>query len=240
MMIILHIETSTQICSVALSEDSNCIFFISNDEGMNHAALLSSFIQQALDMLKSSDRQLNAVAVSSGPGSYTGLRIGVSTAKGICYGLNIPLISVSTLEIMTIEALKRLSTEAEDHYFIPMIDARRMEVYDAVFDAGMNLLRPVTADIITEDSFINYLKENRVYIFGNGSAKCKTLLKSSNAYFIDNIHPLAENMIQPAIKKYKENNFEDVAYFEPFYLKEFQATVPKNKTSSVDPVKKTN
>lgn len=227
-MIILHIETSTQVCSVALSENSNCIFSISNDEGMNHAALLSSFIQEALILLKESGKQLSAVAVSSGPGSYTGLRIGVSTAKGICYGLNIPLISVSTLEIMTIEVLKRQTNTTGD-YFIPMIDARRMEVYDAVFDRELNLLRQVSADIITEDSFEEFLKNKTVHFFGNGSTKCQTVLKSPNAHFTDNIHPLAENMIQPAIKKFKENDFEDVAYFEPFYLKEFQTTVPKNK-----------
>lgn len=227
-MIILHIETSTQVCSVALSENDNCIFSVSNDEGMNHAALLSTFIQDALDILKKTNRQLNAVAVSSGPGSYTGLRIGVSTAKGICYGLNIPLISISTMEIMAIAAIKNITSDADD-YFVPMIDARRMEVYDAVFDAGLNLQRPVSADIITEDAFADYLTNQRVYFFGNGSAKCKILLQSPHAYFIDDIHPLAVNMIQPAIKKYKENNFEDVAYFEPFYLKEFQTTVPRNK-----------
>lgn len=229
-MIILHIETSTQVCSVALSENNKCIFSVSNDEGMNHAALLSTFIQEALDILKQTGRRPDAVAVSSGPGSYTGLRIGVSTAKGLCYGLGIPLISISTLEIMAIAAIKNNTPNTED-YFIPMIDARRMEVYDAVFDAGLNLQRPVSADIIEGDAFADYLTNNRVYFFGNGSAKCKMLLQSPNAYFIDDINPLAENMIQPAVKKYKENNFENVAYFEPFYLKEFQATVPKNKIS---------
>lgn len=227
-MIILHIETSTQVCSVALSESNNCIFSISNDEGMNHAALLSSFIQEALNLLKESGKQLNAVAVSCGPGSYTGLRIGVSTAKGICYGFNIPLISVSTLEIMTIEALKG-QTNATGNYFIPMIDARRMEVYDAVFDGELNLIRQVSADIITEDSFEDLLRNKAVQFFGNGAAKCKALLKSPNAHFIDDVNPLAQNMIQPAIQKYNENKFEDVAYFEPFYLKEFQTTAPKIK-----------
>lgn len=227
-MIILHIETSTQVCSVALSENNNCIFSVSNDEGMNHAALLSTFIQEALDILKQTNKQLNAVAVSSGPGSYTGLRIGVSTAKGICYGLNIPLISISTLEIMAIAAKNKLAIETDD-IFIPMIDARRMEVYDAVFDAGLNLQRPVSADIITEGAFSDYLNNKRVFFFGNGSAKCKTLLQSPNTHFIDDIHPLAENMIQPALQKFTAGIFEDVAYFEPFYLKEFQTTVPKNK-----------
>jgi len=226
-MIILHIETSTHVCSVALSENNRCIFSISNDEGMNHAAMLSSFIQEALVLLKSMDKKLNAVAVSSGPGSYTGLRIGVSTAKGLCYGLNIPLISISTLEIMTIAAMQLPNIIADNSCFIPMIDARRMEVYDAVFDEKMNLIRQVTADIITEDAFSEFLQNKRVYFFGNGSAKCKTLIHFTNACFLDNIDPLAENMIQPALQKYKENKFEDIAYFEPFYLKEFQTTLPK-------------
>ena len=226
-MIILHIETSTHVCSVALSENNRCIFSNSNDEGMNHAAMLSSFIQEALVLLKSMDKKLNAVAVSSGPGSYTGLRIGVSTAKGLCYGLNIPLISISTLEIMTIAAMQHPDMIADNSCFIPMIDARRMEVYDAVFDEKMNLIRPVTADIITEDVFSEFLQNKRVYFFGNGSAKCKTLIHSANACFLSEINPLAENMIQQALQKYKENKFEDIAYFEPFYLKEFQTTLPK-------------
>jgi tRNA threonylcarbamoyladenosine biosynthesis protein TsaB len=226
-MIILHIETSTHVCSVALSENNRCIFSISNDEGMNHAAMLSSFIQEALVLLKSMDKKLNAVAVSSGPGSYTGLRIGVSTAKGICYGLNIPLISISTLEIITIAAMQHPDIKADNYCFIPMIDARRMEVYDAVFDEKMHLIRPITADIITEDAFSEFLQNKRVYFFGNGSAKCKTLIHSDNACFLDDIHPLAENMIQPALDKYNNSKFENIAYFEPFYLKEFQTTTPK-------------
>lgn len=227
-MIILHIETSTQVCSVALSENDECVFSVSNYEGMNHATLLSTFIQEALDLLKQANKTLNAVAVSSGPGSYTGLRIGVSTAKGICYGLSIPLISISTLEVLTIAAMKSPDILINNAYFIPMIDARRMEVYDAVFDEKMELIRPVTADIITEDTFTELLEHKRVYFFGNGSAKCNILLDSANACFLEDLHPLAENMIGPALQKYKDNNFEDVAYFEPFYLKEFQATTPKN------------
>lgn len=228
-MIILHIETSTKVCSVVLSENDVCIFSASNDEGMNHAALLSTFIQDAFDLLKEFKKSINAVAVSSGPGSYTGLRIGISTAKGICYGLNIPLISISTLEILTIAALKSSSRLIENAYYIPMIDARRMEVYDAVFDEQMELIRPVTADIITKDSFSNIIEHKHVYFFGDGSAKCKPILTNVNTIFLDNLHPLAENMIQLAITKYKEYKFEDVAYFEPYYLKEFQATTPKSR-----------
>lgn len=224
-MIILHIETSTHVCSVALSEQKECIFQQSNHDGMNHAAMLSLFIQDALDVLKKSGKKLDAVAVSSGPGSYTGLRIGVSTAKGLCYGLDIPLISVSTLEIMTIAAQKILTADEHD-LFVPMIDARRMEVYDAIFDVNLKTVRETAASIINEQSYATWLDTNQLYFFGNGAAKCKQVITSPNAIFIDDIHPLAENMIEPAMKKFQQQQFEDVAYFEPFYLKEFQSTTP--------------
>jgi tRNA threonylcarbamoyladenosine biosynthesis protein TsaB len=225
-MIILHIETSTHVCSVALSEREKCIFKQSNYDGMNHAAMLSLFIQEALDLLKNAGKKLGAVAVSSGPGSYTGLRIGVSTAKGLCYGLGIPLISVSTLEIMVIEALKSLSPD-KNCLFVPMIDARRMEVYDAIFNANGLIVREIAASIIDENAYAAWLEKHPLCFFGNGAEKCKQVITSPNATFIDDIHPLAENMIQPALKKYQQQQFEDVAYFEPFYLKEFQATTPK-------------
>ena len=225
-MVILHIETSTHVCSVALSEQKKCIFQQSNYDGMNHAALLSLFIQDALDLLKKSGKKLDAVAVSSGPGSYTGLRIGVSTAKGLCYGLNIPLISVSTLEIMTI-AVQKTRIADEHDLFVPMIDARRMEVYDAIFNAERQMVRDTAASIINEQSYATWLENNQLYFFGNGAAKCKQVITSPNATFIEDIHPLAENMIEPAMKKFQQELFEDVAYFEPFYLKEFQTTTPK-------------
>jgi tRNA threonylcarbamoyladenosine biosynthesis protein TsaB len=225
-MVILHIETSTHVCSVALSEQKKCIFQQSNYDGMNHAAMLSLFIQDALDLLKESDKKLDAVAVSSGPGSYTGLRIGVSTAKGLCYGLNIPLISISTLEIMTIAAMQKHAPNKHD-LFVPMIDARRMEVYDVIFDSNRKIIRDTAASIINENSYTELLEKSQVFFFGNGAAKCKQVITSPHAIFIDNIHPLAENMIEPALKKYQQELFEDVAYFEPFYLKEFQTTQGK-------------
>ena len=153
-MIILHIETSTNVCSVALSENSDCLFFKSNTDGMNHAALLSVFIAEALEVLKSQDKKLSAVAVSSGPGSYTGLRIGVSTAKGLSYGLDIPLIAISTLEVLATEAINSIEN-AEDAFFCPMIDARRMEVYQALFNSSLNELAETSAAIIDKDSFIS-------------------------------------------------------------------------------------
>lgn len=226
-MILLHIETSTNVCSVALSQDGSCIFELSNNEGMNHSRLLSPFIQQVLDKMKVLNLKLDAVAVSSGPGSYTGLRIGVSTAKGLCYGYNVPLIAVSTLEIMGIEALKTINSD-EDVLLCPMIDARRMEVYSAFYTKNLDLKRDISADVITENSFSEIMEKQPVYFFGNGSGKCKTLLTHPNARFIESVEPLAKNMIQLAEKKFVTKKFADVAYFEPFYLKEFQATVAKN------------
>lgn len=225
-MVILHIETSTHVCSVALSEQEKCIFQQSNYDGMNHAAMLSLFLQDALDLLKESGKKLDAVAVSSGPGSYTGLRIGVSTAKGLCYGLDIPLISISTLEIMTIAAMQKHAPNKHD-LFVPMIDARRMEVYDVIFDSNRKIIRDTAASIINENSYAELLEKSQVLFFGNGAAKCKQVITSPHATFIDDIHPLAENMIEPALKKYQQGQFEDVAYFEPFYLKEFQTTQAK-------------
>lgn len=225
--IILNIETSTNVCSVALSEGTNCVFKKSNAEGMNHAALLSVFIAEALEVLKSQSKNLDAVAVSSGPGSYTGLRIGVSTAKGLCYGFNIPLISVNTLEIMAVPAIKSIKNK-ENILFCPMIDARRMEVYTAFYNPEGTIVRDISADIITEESYKEILESKTVYFFGDGSDKCKPVLTHKNALFINHIAPLAENMIELALKKFDKKEFEDTAYFEPFYLKEFQATTPKN------------
>lgn len=224
--VILHIETSTNVCSIAVSEGKKLIFSKSNDDGMNHAALLSVFIDEALNVLKSDGKQLDAVAVSSGPGSYTGLRIGVSTAKGMCYGLDIPLIAVSTLEVLAVPAI-RMTKKEENALYCPMIDARRMEVYDAVYQYDKTLVRDIQADIITSESFSDLLEKQPVYFFGNGAEKCKPLLTHSNARFLDGIVPLAENMIELALKSFDKKQFVDTAYFEPFYLKEFQTTVPK-------------
>ena len=224
--IILHIETSTNVCSVALSENGTCLFSKSNSEGMNHAALLSVFIAEALEVLKPTNRKPDAVAVSSGPGSYTGLRIGVSTAKGLCYGYDIPLISISTLEVLTAQALQTIK-DAGESLFCPMIDARRMEVYAAVYNAKGEMKREISADIIDSDSYHEILANQTVYFFGNGADKCKTTLTHPNARFIDDMVPLAENMIPLAGVAFVEKRFEDVAYFEPFYLKEFHTTAPK-------------
>ena len=224
--VILHIETSTNVCSVALSEGNQCLFNISNDEGLNHAALLSTFVDKALNVLKKQQKKLDAIAVSGGPGSYTGLRIGVSTAKGLCYGFDIPLIEVNTLKTLCTAAFK--ATEKKDEMlFCPMIDARRMEVYAAIYDAESNVLKPVSADIIDESSYSDLLSQHRIRFFGNGADKCKSVLTHSNALFFDNLTPLAENMIELALTAFENKKFADVAYYEPFYLKEFQPTTPK-------------
>ena len=226
---ILHIETSTTICSVALSIGDECIFSVSDDKGMNHAALLSVYIAQAMDTLSKTGQQLNAVAISSGPGSYTGLRIGVSTAKGMCYGMDIPLIAVSTLQLMAISTLNQM-TEKEDNILLcPMIDARRMEVYAALFNSEGTICREIAPDIVDETTYQDFLATKKVYFFGNGSDKCKSIISHENAVFLDDIHPLAYNMIPLALDAYSKKLFVDTAYFEPFYLKEFQTTTPKKQ-----------
>lgn len=227
-MIILHIETSTNVCSVAISENGKCIFSAMNTEGQNHAALLSLFIDDALKCSALGSRKLDAVAVSSGPGSYTGLRIGVSTAKGLCYGFGIPLIAVSTLEVLVKHATETIG-HIENALYCPMIDARRMEVYAAFYNEKAENVREIAADIVDENSYAALLDKQLIYFFGNGAEKLKTTLKHEHVRFIDNLVPKAENMIVMAEKAYLENKFVDVAYFEPFYLKEFQTTVAKAK-----------
>lgn len=228
MSYILNIETSTSVCSVALSAGGEVIFEKSSFDGPSHAALLGVFVEEALGVLKAKGEKLDAVAVSSGPGSYTGLRIGVSVAKGLCFGFGIPLIGIPTLEILASTVIKK-RPEAIGEIYCAMLDARRMEVYAAIYDAGLNTLRATSADIVDADTYASYLEKNKVCFLGNGAAKCKPAITSPNALFIDDIHPLAVNMVPLADKAYAAGQFENVAYFEPFYLKEFQATVAKNK-----------
>ncbi len=227
-MNILHIETSTTVCSVAISNGKNCIFEKFDYQGMNHAALLSTFIKEGLQYLKTLNLNLDAIAVSAGPGSYTGLRIGVSTAKGLCFGFGIPLIAINTLKIMWQDVVLNHSIESNS-ILCPMIDARRMEVYDELFDNHGSSIRETNATIVDSDTYSSTLKNSKIYFFGNGSTKCMDIISSTNAVFIEEITPLAKNMILLAKDAYENNRFEDVAYFEPFYLKEFQATTPKNK-----------
>lgn len=226
MSCILHIETSTEACSVAISEDGLAEFKREDLQGPSHAVQLGVFVDEALSFVDSHAMPLDAVAVSCGPGSYTGLRIGVSMAKGICYGRNLPLIGIPTLEVMSVPVLLQQELP-EDALLCPMIDARRMEVYAAIYDRALNVKREISADIVDEQSYLNFLEEHPVYFFGNGSAKCREKITHTNAHFIDNIRPLARWMFPLAEKALAQKNFKDVAYFEPFYLKEFVASTPK-------------
>jgi tRNA threonylcarbamoyladenosine biosynthesis protein TsaB len=201
-------------------------------EGLSHAALLGVFIEEAIARTKERGIALDAVAVSSGPGSYTGLRIGVSMAKGLCFGYGIPLIAIPTLDIMACKAIKE-SKQPGDTLYCAMLDARRMEVYAAIYDNKLNTIRPTSAEIVTADTWSPFLENNRICFFGNGAAKCKELITSPHAVFLDNIVPLAADMPTLAHERFVNRKFEDAVYFEPFYLKEFVATVPKNKVLPV-------
>lgn len=227
MACILNIETSTNVCSVALSSDSVVLFEKVSYEGQAHAALLGVYVEEALKIMKDKGLNLDAVAVSSGPGSYTGLRIGVSVAKGLCFGLGIPLISIHTLDLLTSTVIRK--HPVKDSLYCAMLDARRMEVYAAIYDAELNPVRKAGADIVTEETYATWLNQGKVCFFGNGAAKCSQVITSPNALFIEDINPLAINMVALSEKAFTEKKFEDVAYFEPFYLKEFQATIAKNK-----------
>ncbi|EJW99544.1 universal bacterial protein YeaZ [gut metagenome] len=228
MSCILHIETSTSACSVALSQDGQNVFRKEELNGPSHAVLLGVFVDEALSFADSHAIPLDAVAVSCGPGSYTGLRIGVSMAKGVCYGRDLPLIAIPTLQVQCVPVLLYHDELPEDALLCPMIDARRMEVYAAIYDRALKPVREIGADIVDEHSYAEFLEQHPVYFFGDGAAKCKEKLTHPNAHFIDNIHPLACMMFPLAEKAMAERNFQDVAYFEPFYLKEFVAGKPKN------------
>lgn len=233
MALILCIETSTTICSAALVEDGKLIAARQDSEGNSHANRLTLLIQELFDdtLVNQEIYDIDAVAVSSGPGSYTGLRIGVSTAKGICFALDKPLIALSSLAILAWPIVKKHSASSSDpnNWYCPMIDARRMEVYSAMFDRNMIQQRETSADIIDSNSFLDILQKRKVYFFGNGAQKCKGTLKHSNAFFIEDEVPLARNMAYLAYDAWRNQKFEDVAYFEPFYLKDFIATIPKRK-----------
>jgi len=232
MSCILNLETSAVTCSLALGVDGNVVLNrVSDEEKPSHAALLGRYVEEALAEAHRQNLSIDAIAVSSGPGSYTGLRIGVSLAKGLCFGYGVPLIGISTLRIMTEKMMcKRRQSGA---LYCPMIDARRMEVYTAIYDDNGLMQGDVEACIVTEDSFSG-LKQP-AFFFGSGAEKCKKIIANPHAVFIDGIHPLAEDMVLLAEDAFRRQQFEDVAYFEPFYLKEFQATVARNKVLPVLP-----
>ena len=218
MAVILCLETSTTNCSVAIAVDGEIIALQEdNNNKYSHAEKLHSFIDQVLAESRTLKSSLQAIAVSKGPGSYTGLRIGVSAAKGLCFAMDVPLIAVPTLEALAHQAV------IENGYIISMLDARRLEVYAAVFSSDNNQIRETKAEILDENSYDDYLKTNKVCFIGDGVQKFRALCKHKNAVFIDNKLPSAKQIGALAELKYHKNDFEDVAYFEPYYLKDFIA-----------------
>lgn len=227
MSCILHIETSTKVCSVALSQEGQLIYHEEDFDGPNHSIRCGVMAEAALSFADSHAIPVDAVAVSSGPGSYTGLRIGASMAKGICYGRALPLIAVPTPQVMCVPILLQHDDLPQDALLVPMTDARRMEVYSAVYDRSLREVRPIGADVVEADTYVNYLDHHPVYFFGDGSAKCRSIITHPNAHFIDGIVPLAKYMYPLAEKAMLGGDFQDAAYFEPFYLKEFVALKSK-------------
>lgn len=226
MSCILHIETSTSVCSVAVSQDGACIYEQADHEGGHHSERLGGFVDSALSSAESHAIPLDAVAVSGGPGSYTGLRIGVSMAKGVSYGRQVPLIAVPTLQLLCVPVLLRELVE-EGALLCPMIDARRMEVYAALYDRALREVRGVQADVVDADTYRPWLDRGPVYFFGNGAAKCMDSIHHPNARLIEGVEPLAKHMMPLAERRLMQGQTEDVAYYEPAYLKEFVAKLPK-------------
>jgi tRNA threonylcarbamoyladenosine biosynthesis protein TsaB len=226
---ILCLETATSICSVALCDKTGAIALRESNEGKSHASLLTVFINDLLQETGNSISELDAVAVSKGPGSYTGLRIGVSAAKGIAYASSLPLIGVET----TLSMFNGFFAEAKEKYritpddlFCPVLDARRMEVYYSVFDPDGKSIRSIRAEIMDINSFCDFPESKRIFFFGDGTAKCKETIKRKNVVFDDNFRISASYMYGPANESFTEHRFEDIAYFEPFYLKDFLTSKP--------------
>ncbi|MDY4811422.1 MAG: tRNA (adenosine(37)-N6)-threonylcarbamoyltransferase complex dimerization subunit type 1 TsaB [Muribaculaceae bacterium] len=229
MATIINIETSTAVCSVALSSEGAVLQHTEDFHGRNHAVLLSDFIKDALDYMARQELKADAVAVSLGPGSYTGLRIGLSEAKGLAYALDTPLIGVPTLELMTTGVMFAHDDLPDGCLFAPMIDARRMEVYTAVYDLALQPLKAPAPLILDTDSYSEFLADSPVAFFGDGSGKARDLLGANpNAIFIDGVNPLAVDMVALAERSYLKRDFIDTAYSTPLYLKDFQATKPRN------------
>lgn len=223
MALIINIETATKNCSVSLAKNGKVIVLKElNNGNYSHAEVLHPFIEAVLDEAEINLKEIDAIAVSKGPGSYTGLRIGVSAAKGLCFAFNKPLISIETLR-----SLAHVVTP-ESGVIVPMLDARRMEVYAAVYNTEFEEIREIKAEIITENSFLDFLKAGNVYFLGDGANKCKDIITHKNAVFIDDKFPSAKEMAQLSYIKLKKNDIEDVAYFEPFYLKDF-VVIPEKK-----------
>jgi len=229
MAIILNIETSTIACSVAIAINGEVVAIEESFVRNSHAENITIFSENVLKKAGLTFRELDAVAVSKGPGSYTGLRIGVSTAKGFCYSLDKPLIAIGTLKALSAGIISKIENP-ENYLFCPMIDARRMEVYSALFDHQLNEIRETEAKIIEADSFRDLLENQKIVFAGDGAEKCKTFLQENkNAVFIDELLPSAKFMSKLSDHKFRNKIFENLAYFEPFYLKDFVAGAPRVK-----------
>lgn len=235
MALILGIETGTDICSVSLSRGDELVALRESEGGHDHARKLAVYIEEILRVNDCTPDELDAVAVGKGPGSYTGLRIGVSTAKGLCYGLGIPLIAVGSTEALAWVASEDYEAgildidDWDNARLCPMIDARRMEVYAQVFDTAVNPLSPVGAHIVTAESFAEFIRPGGEFvIFGNGAAKCADVLPREGVKLVD-VTPSARGLVKPACNAYAAQQFEDIAYFEPFYLKDFVVTTSKKR-----------
>lgn len=225
---ILNIETSTTVCSVALSSGGQIVDHHENYDGQTHSTLLSQFIDDMLATAKRKELKLDAIAVSIGPGSYTGLRIGLSQAKGLAFGMDLPLIGVNTLQLLTVAAMFKEFFD-DDTLFVPMIDARRMEVYTAVYNNALEAIVEPQAMILDDSSFADLKSNHHMVLTGNGAKKASEVIKHPNVQSMPDVKPVAVDMLALAEKAFREKHFIDVAYSTPLYLKDFQATVPKKK-----------
>lgn len=237
---ILNIESATQVCSVCVSQNNQIIALRETHKPNSHSKLLTVFIEELIQELDIRITDLDAISISLGPGSYTGLRIGASTAKGLAYGSGLPIIGLDTLQILAnriLEEPEHLSDEVKESGFLlrPMIDARRMEVYTALYDKTLQTHKKVSAVVVEENSFAEELEMQNVVFFGNGADKCQEIIKHQNAVHLSNIEVSSVNMASLAIDHFKRQEFIDTAYFEPFYLKEFIATIPRNKVIPEQP-----
>lgn len=228
MATILNIESSQSASSVALSVDGNVEWSAVEREAMHQATDLAPFVAQAMEEVTRKELKIDAVAVSTGPGSYTGLRIGMSLAKGLAFGLDVPLIGVETLKLIAVKAMFRNLNFTGDEILVPMVDARRMEVYTAAYDFRLDALIPPQAMIITEDSFRELPQDRQIWFMGDGAAKTRDVIKQPNAHWMDDVLPMAADMVALAEKSFREKDFLDLAYSVPFYIKDYEAVHGEN------------
>ena len=229
MATILNLDTSSGICSVALAIDGEIAMGFESSTKMDHSTSLAPFVDKCLDFLKERQLHLDAVSVTIGPGSYTGLRIGLSMAKGLCFGYDIPLIGLSSLEVMAVRGIFTFPEFNGDEIIIPMMDARRMEVYTGVFDSSLEKIEPEKALILTPESFYDFKEDKKILFIGDGTNKFRDIYPGGNAVWLGEGMPHAKYMVTLSEKYYKENKMSDVAYTIPNYLKDYQATTPKSK-----------